>query len=330
MTRSHLVLIWSAAVVGAGLSAALGALVLDPAREAVGPLPAEGVALLPEARFVMGLDVQRFAASPFYKRYATRGGRPDALAELQAKTGLDPERDVDRVFVAGGARAGQRPVALVMGRFDRARIARAIETEKKGVTWKTLHGTNVYLFGESSKSPGALAFLDDSSIVLGAQTSVEAAVANHAAGPAVASKAPLVTLLREVKPGSTFWMVGDGSLLANLPTTLPAAGAAGGGAGFSLPALQSVVVTGDLDPQVSLAVTGDTIDAAAAKNIAEIVRGLVGLASLQASQKPELARLASAVSVTTEASRVHVDARIPYELLDALSPSPVAPPAPMR
>jgi hypothetical protein len=331
MTRSRLVVVWSSVVVAAGLAAALGALVLDPAREAVGPLPPEGTALLPEARFVMGLDVQRFAASPFYKRYGARGGRPDAFAELQAKTGLDPERDVEHVFVAGGARVGQRAAALVMGRFDRSRIARAIETEKRGVTWKSLHGTNVYLFGESSRSPGALAFLDDSSIVLGAQASVEAAVANHAAGPGPASNGPLVALLRGVRPGSTFWMVGDGSLLANLSTALPAAGGAGGGAALSLPALRSVIVTGDLDPQVSLSVTGDTIDAAAAKNVADTVRGLVGLVSLQASQKPELARLASAVSVTTEASRVHVDARLPYDLLDALSPSPapaLAPAAP--
>jgi hypothetical protein len=69
-------------------------------------------------------------------------------------------------------------------------------------------------------------------------------------------------------------------------------------------------------------VIGDTVDAAGAKNVADIVRGFLALASLQASQKPELGRLASAVVVTTEASRVHVDARIPYDLLDALSPSP--------
>jgi len=222
MTRSRLVVVWSSAVVAAGLSAALGALVLDPARGALGPLPPEGVALLPDARFIMGLDVQRFSASPFYRRYGTRGGRPDAFAELRAKTGLDPERDVDRVFVAGGSQMGQRAAALVLGRFDRSRIARAIETEKKGVTWKKLHGVSVYLFGESSRSPGALAFLDDSSIVLGAQASVEAVVANHAVGPSVGAKAPLAALLKGVRPGSTFWLVGDRSVLANLPTALPA------------------------------------------------------------------------------------------------------------
>jgi hypothetical protein len=41
---------------------------------------------------------------------------------------------------------------------------------------------------------------------------------------------------------------------------------------------------------------------------------------MQGNQKPELKQLASAVSVTTEASRVQVNARIPYELIEALNP----------
>ena len=55
-----------------------------------------------------------------------------------------------------------------------------------------------------------------------------------------------------------------------------------------------------------------------------MVRGFVALMSLQAQQKPELQQLASAFTVATEANRVLVSARIPYEMLDALRPKPVA------
>jgi len=114
--------------------------------------------------------------------------------------------------------------------------------------------------------------------------------------------------------------------LAHLPKTVPGPGGSEGAApAISLPALRSVIVTGDLEPQLSFSVTGDTADAAAAKNVADLVRGFVALASLQASQKPELAQLATAVSVTTEEARVHVNGRFPYELLDALSPPPGKP-----
>jgi hypothetical protein len=132
--------------------------------------------------------------------------------------------------------------------------------------------------------------------------------------------AELMGLLQQVKPGSTFWMVGDQTLLSNMPRSIPGPGGPGTSQSLELPALKSLVVTGDLDPQVSLDLTGDTADEAAAKNLADVVRGLVALASLQANQKPELKQLASAVSVTTDAHRVQVNARFPYELLDTLHP----------
>ncbi|HEY8233051.1 MAG TPA: hypothetical protein VIJ10_10330, partial [Vicinamibacteria bacterium] len=50
--------------------------------------------------------------------------------------------------------------------------------------------------------------------------------------------------------------------------------------------------------------------------------GLVAMASLQAQQKPELQQLASAISVATEENRVLVNARVPYEMLEALQPKP--------
>src|SRR5438132_13836385 len=104
MTRSRVVVLGSALVVTVGGLAALGALYLDPARAAVGPLPPQALALPASTRYVMGLDVQRFVASPFYQRYAgvRAGARPQPFAELEEKTGLNPERDLDQVYVAGG------------------------------------------------------------------------------------------------------------------------------------------------------------------------------------------------------------------------------------
>ena len=69
MNKSRLVVLASTLIVGAGALTAVGALYLDPARAAVGPLPAEGLALPADAQFVMGIDVRRFVASPFYTRF---------------------------------------------------------------------------------------------------------------------------------------------------------------------------------------------------------------------------------------------------------------------
>jgi hypothetical protein len=309
-------------VVGVGAVAALGALYLDPARAAVGPLEAEGLALPADSKFVMGLDVRKFVASPFYARFANERGqaRPDAFGELEDKFGLNPERDLDRVIIAGRDTSGLKKdpgIAIVTGRFDRYKLGRAAE-EKAGVTTKNHQGTPMYLYNEGQKGATAIAFLDDDTLALGSQAAVEAVIANRADGSqGLRGNPKLLALIESIKPGSTFWVAGDQSLLSKMPTSLPGGA---GGAGMQLPALRSMIVTGDLDPVVALQITGETADVASAQNLADIVRGLVAMASLQAQQKPELRQLASAVSVTTEAERVLVNARFPYELLDSMQP----------
>jgi hypothetical protein len=307
------------AVVITGVLAALGALVLEPARASVGPLPAEGLILPADARFLVGLDVKRVTQSPFYKRYSPQGARPEAFGELEVKTGLNPERDVDQLLIAGSPSGPGTGLVMVLGHFDRTKLSHALETEKKSeLTWKNHLGTNVYLFREGTKGAGAVAFLDDSSLVMGSQAQVESTIANHAQGsPGLKGNVELLRLLEQVKAGSAFWMVGDQSLLANLPRTLPAPGTSGGGS-MTLPDLKSLTVTGELEPAVALSVTGEALDEAAAKNLADIVRGFAAFLTMQAAQKPELKDLASAISVTTEANRVLVNARFPYELLDSL------------
>ncbi len=333
MTRSRLAVLVSSIVVVLGVVAGLGALWLNQARAAVGPLPGEALILPADARFVMGFDVKRFTASPFYARFASeRGMQPEALRELEEKTGLNPTRDIDQIVVVGapGVEKGSPGLAMALGRFDLYKIGRTLETEGK-VSGHNVDGVSVYVFKEEDARSVALAFLNESALLFGPRSQVEAAVSSRTRGEAPLKKnAVLMGLVEKLRPGSTFWMVGDQSLLAGMPTSVPAPGAAADGATVALPALKSLTVTGDLDPQLSLAVTGEATDELAAKNLADVVRGFVALMSLQAQQKPELQRLASAVTVATEQNRVLVSARVPYELLDALrakaKPAPEAAP----
>jgi hypothetical protein len=327
MSRGRLVVFISMLVVVVGVVAGVSALYLDPARAAVGPLPAAALVLPQDSRFVIGFDVRRFVDSPFYKRL-TPEMRPEAMRELEERTGLKPDRDVDQIVIAGrGAAPTGNPLALVIARFDRQKLGRAIETEKKDkVTWKDVEGTTVYLFKEGERGTSAVAFLDDTTLLIGSADGVEAAIANRARGAAgLRGNAQITTLLERIRPGSTFWMVGDQSLLANLPKSVTGPA---GDSQVALPALRSLTVTGDLDPLVAVSVTGEAQDAAGAANLADVVRGFVALAALQAAQKPELKALTEAITVATEENRVLVNARIPYETLDALQPPRKAASAP--
>ena len=322
MSRSRWVLILAMSVVVLGVVAGTGAIWMSSARAAVGPLAGEALILPKESRFVMGFDVKRFTASPFYAKFASdRSMRPEALQQLEEKTGLNPARDIDQIVIAGSGpgRKGSPGLAVAFGRFDLYRLGRAIETDGKGQS-SNHEGVTVYTLSGDDTRPVAVAFLDESSLVFGGKDEVLAAISSRTRNETpLKGNTALMTLVEKVRPGSTFWMVGDQSLLASLPTSMPAPGAsADGTATMTLPALTGLMVTGDLDPQVSLAITGEAKDALAAKNLADVVRGLVAMASLQAQQKPELQQLASAISVATEENRVLVNARFPYELIEAL------------
>lgn len=332
MNKSRIVVLASTLIVGAGALTAVGALYLDPAQAAVGPLPAAGLALPADAQFVMGIDVRRFVASPFYTRFGEEhaAARPQAFAEMEEKTGINPERDVDAIYVAGRKSAGKGHgdgdgVVIVVGTFDRDKVSRAIETSHKGVASTKYHGAPVYVFDESrgGRKGGAVAFLDDHTLVMGSRTAVEKTIdVRSGDGPGLRSNAAMTALLETVRPGSTFWMVGDQSVLAHLPKGLSVPG--GDGQSMGLPPLKTVIVTGDLDPVVSFEATGEAADPAAAQTLADVVRGFVALATLQASQKPELKQLASGVSVTTDANTVRIAGRFSYELLETLRPKKTA------
>jgi hypothetical protein len=307
--RGRRVLVMSLAVVVAGVMAALGAMYLDPARAAVGPMPGVGLALPSDTRMVTGLDVRRFVASPFYQRFArTQQQRPQIFRDLEARTGVSPERDVD-LFLLSSQRSNGA-AAIVMGRFDRRRISRTLERQA-GVTTRTHEGGALYVMGGSS----AAAFLDDDTLVFGTPAQVEQTVTNHARGSGgLKQNADLLALVQSVRAGTTFWTAGDQTLLSQMPQGLPGPG----GGSLTLPGMRSLVVTGDLDPSLSFEAVAQATDEAAARQLGDVVRGLIALATLQASQRPELQQLASALTVTTETSRVHVNGRVSYELLDAL------------
>jgi hypothetical protein len=314
MTRSRLVVVGALMVVAVGVMVALAAFWLDPARASIGPLPGEALVLPSDSTLVLGLDVKRVAASTFYRKFAReRGARPQALTEFTQKTGIDPERDIDRVVFAAGKDAATDSVALISGRFDRARLAAELAKTLKS---KTVAGVTVYDFGGAQSS--GIAILDDHTLIAGVDaTLARTLVARAEGGQGLRGNHELIELLTQVKPGSTFWVVGDRTLVGKLPRAIPAPG--GGSSELSLPALKGLTITGDLEPLVTINATGITADAAAAGNLADVLRGLAALLAIQSSQKPELKQLASALSITTENERVHLNGRFSYELLDAMT-----------
>ena len=203
MSRSRLVVFISMAVVLVGGLASLGILVLEPARAAVGPLPGEGLSLPADARFVAGFDVKRLTESPFYQKYAPQGGRPDAFADLEARIGLNPERDLDQVLIAGRDGDPGAGVAMVFGRFDRAKLSQAVEAAQGRGDLEDARGhERLPLQGGQQAAPPpwpSSTTARSSSAARPGSSPRSRATPREAAG--LKGNAALLALLEQVKPG---------------------------------------------------------------------------------------------------------------------------------
>jgi hypothetical protein len=315
--RSRLLL--SVAVIGAStFAAALHADPADPRQE--GLLPSEAAVLPGDSRFVTGLDVPRFVASPWYRRQIERGQGLQVFADLTKTLGLDPARDVERILIGGGA-AARDNVTLVTGRFDRKRLREQL-LRRAGATAK---GSTIIL-ADAGKGPGAILLYSNEAVVLGAEAALGAAEPRLAAkGPRPMLNATLRDLIAQIPSRTTFWLAGDMSVVSQLPQGLGGANQGAAGIAGFLSDLRSLVLTADMDPELVVSVSGEATSAAAAQRLVETLRGFVSLLALQAKEKPALAALAAAIELNAVDQNVTLRLRLTYDTLDelfALAPKP--------
>ncbi|HQZ19086.1 MAG TPA: hypothetical protein PLD86_19590, partial [Vicinamibacteria bacterium] len=191
MNRSRRLIAVAAAVSVLGVGLAFSTRLTGTARAAVGPVPPEALALPADSSVVMGFDVKALTGSQFYAKFGGEGepGRVNALAEIERKTGLNPERDIDTVVVAirtnatpaqtdGVRKHGpENALVFVTGRFDAARLESSIPEAGKA-TKERRDGVTIYREA-TGKSNGAVALLDAGILVAGDSASVETFLANR-------------------------------------------------------------------------------------------------------------------------------------------------------
>jgi len=323
MNRSRRVILTAAAISVLGVGFAFSTRLTGTARAAVGPVPPEALALPADSAIVMGFDVRALTGSQFYAKFSGEGepGRIEALQEIESKTGLNPERDIDAIVVAvrtessqdseGARRHKDGGLVFVTGRFDAARLESSIPEAGKAQKERR-DGVTIYREA-SGKSNGAVALLDAGILVAGDSAAVDKFLENRATGHGIRDSRELVARLEKIEPGSTFWAVGGASVLDRM--------AGMGGPAANLPNIKEVVAFGHVDPELGVTATAEASDAKSATKIADVLRGFSAMLSLQASQKAELAQIADSISVATEDDKVHVKATITHELIESLKKS---------
>ncbi len=276
---------------------------------------------MPGATAVSGVRVDQVESSPFGQYLLSQVPAADPnLDRIIAATGFDPRRDLHEI-VAAAAGPGN---ALVIGRgsFQPGRISSAAILA--GATSANYNGVDI-LTGKRAAAPangkeaapGAVAFLDAFTVLLGPVDAVKAAIDRHHAGTTFSG--PLAQSAMQVSAGNDAWFVSsspasfmNGKLpdqnLGNLGNALQAVLQTSGGVKFA-------------PSGVTVSIAAVARSAQDAQSLVDVARFLASLVQVNRDKNPgasKIATLADAATFSASGSVASVSVSLPEAQIEQL------------
>ena len=286
--------------------------------------PAELAYVPADARMVAYANVRDVMDSELrQKLMQIQPGTNEGAERFQMETGIDIRTDVDQVIASVSGAEGaenQRPLMLVRGRFDVARIESLVR--EKGGTVEDYQGTRVVAHPDAEFGLG---FMEPGLIAVGSAAAVRRAIDTKASGNDVTDNAEVMRLVKDIDDGNA-WAVARFDALTggrNLPPEIAQ----------QLPPISWFAASGFVNGGVRGVVHAEARDEVAANDLRDVVRGFVALGRMQLSQRPEFADLMNSFELGGQGNTVSLGFAVPPEMIDALGamharrPAPPAPPA---
>src|SRR5204863_8807443 len=215
--------------------------------------------------------------------------------------------------ISGAAAAGPEqghPLVIAHGRFDNVRIEGLVRS--KGGTVEDYKGVRFLKVSEpTGPMDAALAFVEPGLIAMGAEAAVRQAIDGRRGSANATGNAELLRLVKGAADGNA-WVV------ARLDA-LSAAGKVPPEVMQRLPAITWVTITGHVNGGVRAAVRAEARDDAAAKNLREVLQGMLALAKLQTGQRGDVAALMNSIELGGEGNNVSLGVSVPMEVIDHLA-----------
>ena len=274
----------------------------------------EDLAFVPPDAVAVGYaNVQEVMASELRQRLRglqdANPGSPDRH-EFEEKTGVDVERDIDAVVGALLPASGDKdanPLVLARGRFDQVRIEGLARDHGGEVS--DYQGVRLIAHAGDGKTM-ALGFLAPGVVAVGSLESVKGAVDAKRSGRNVMSNTEIMRLVGELD-GNNAWAVGRFDAMA-ANTGLP------GELQQRMPTLSWFSAAGHLNGGITGTFKAEAKDEESAKNLRDMMRGVVAMVKLQSDSKPEMRAFVDSLQLGGEGKTVAVAFSVPAELFDAL------------
>lgn len=285
-----------------------------------------------DAAVVAYADVQAVMTSQFRQKLhdAMPADEREGRDELQQKTGIDIERDIQYVVAGLGpqvAEPGTNGGGLVIarGNFDAGRLEALAREHNARV--EQYRGARLVIgpMGDNPRDPatapkgatmhkgeGAMAFLEPGLVALGDVTSIKRAIDAHNDGKSVSGNDEMMRLVADIEAGSNAWAVGRFDALRNrerLPEQV----------NNQLSAVKWFAATGHINGGLSGTLRAEARDDQAADNLRDVVRGLLALAKLQGGSDPRAAAMVNSLQLSGTGKTVTLSFAVPAEVVDLLA-----------
>jgi hypothetical protein len=265
------------------------------------------------AAVIAFVDVQAVTRSEVWRQLRTAGLPENSRRELTDRTGIDLERDVDRVVACLEPHPGAetKVLTLARGRFDEKKIE-AVMRERGGEA-QDYRGKRLIVahLPGAAEDGFALSFIDRGLVALGSTVMVRRALEQPAGGENVTDNAELMDLVHGVGAADA-WVAGRFDLMradAAMPEALAS----------QIPAVTRFTVSARVDQAIRGAVRADAKDEQSANNLRDVVRGFVGMAKLQAGTRPDWRAAVESIQLGGSGQSVILSFAVPAETIYALS-----------
>lgn len=278
--------------------------------------------VMPEARVVAGMDVQRarnsYLGQKFMEQLDAKGGD---FAKFAALTGFDPRRDLREIVVAAADAASKDSPALVVvrGAFDTARINGFMKVA--GLTpSETLGGIDLFVKPDSKENMGFA--IIDSSMALAGNTDLVRAALKRRVGGTPGLSAGAYAKLQSMSAANDIWLVSS-LPVAELAHAMPGSNRTprnmmGGDAFRGIEQSALGVRFGTENVEVNAEAVSRTEKEAS--GVADVVRFLSSLIQMNRSN-PDLKALATALeamTLTTDAKTTKVSISLPTSEIEKM------------
>jgi hypothetical protein len=276
-------------------------------------------------------DVRQVMDSPFHDRFQqyqrNSSSSPDGL---EARTGINIERDIDRVLVASTMVSDNTPVdtppgvgaassgfwgsaslLVARGRFDTVRIEGLMR--QQGAEVEQYRGMRLISI-KDDKNDTTVSFAEPGLVLFGSRDGVRGALdAKAGAAARITANGEFMTLVDGVNDGTAWSVMKFDSLHGN--AAIPS------GVMTQLPPINWLAASGRIDSGLHGLVRAEAQDEQGAQNLRDVVQGFLALARMQGAREPAYRGMLDSVALASEGKSVSLSFVVTPSALDVLTPS---------